>query len=300
VVQFGSNEAGQQERSIMSSKVAVIAGATRGIGFALVRALARAWQSADTIYLTARRPEDGTRAVKTLAAEGLCVDWLPFDLADPASPAALAATLRERHGAVDVAVLNGAYMARAGVPASEDARPMIEANNHGTLRFLRAMTPILNDDARLVIVASGFGMLKSLPERLRPYFDTTVEGPDAIDIAMERYVASAEAGTAEAEGWPSWVNIPSKVGQVAVTRAFAKAYANDPAKRPGVLVNAACPGLTVTDATKDFLDTVFKGRKAQTPDEAAVDLLWLITVPVGTASPYGELVQHRRVLPFGD
>ena len=48
------------------------------------------------------------------------------------------------------------------------------------------------------------------------------------------------------------------------------------------------------------MDTVFKGRSAQTPDEAARDLLWLITLPPGTRSPYGELVQHRLVLPFGD
>jgi carbonyl reductase 1 len=48
------------------------------------------------------------------------------------------------------------------------------------------------------------------------------------------------------------------------------------------------------------MDTVFKGRPAQTPDEAAPDLLWLITLPPGTTSPYGELVQHRVVLPFGD
>ncbi|MFI5012693.1 MAG: SDR family NAD(P)-dependent oxidoreductase [Hyphomicrobiales bacterium] len=284
----------------MTDKVAVIAGATRGIGFALVRALALAWRPTDTIYLTARRPTDGEAAVAKLAVEGIGAGWLPFDLGDPASPSVLAATLRDRHGGVDVAVLNGAYMARAGVPASADARPMIEVNNHGTLRFLRAMAPVLNVNGRLVVVASGFGVLESLPETLRSLFDTTMRGPDAIDRAMDRYVAAVEAGTADAEGWPSWVNIPSKVGQVAVTRAFAREYALDRTARDGVLVNAACPGLTLTDATKSFMDTVFKGRPAQTPDEAAVDLLWLIDLPPGTKSPYAELVQHRRVLPFGD
>jgi hypothetical protein len=29
---------------------------------------------------------------------------------------------------------------------------------------------------------------------------------------------------------------------------------------------------------------------------AAVDVLWLATLPPGTTEPYGELVQHRRVL----
>jgi carbonyl reductase 1 len=161
------------------------------------------------------------------------------------------------------------------------------------------MAPILNEDARLVVVASGFGTLKSLPPGLWPRFDTS-RGPDAIVATMDGYVAAAEAGTAVAEGWPDWVNIPSKVGQVAVTRAFARAYERDPARRAGVLIDAACPGLTLTDATRHLMDSVFKGRTAQTPDEAARDLLWLVMLPPGTAAPYGELVQHRRVLPFGD
>jgi len=161
------------------------------------------------------------------------------------------------------------------------------------------MAAILRENARLVVVASGLGILKSLPAALWPRF-AAARGPDAINAAMDDYVTAVEAGIAAAEGWPDWVNLPSKVGQVAVTRAFARAYAGDPARQAGVLINAACPGLTLTDATRHLMDTVFKGRPAQTPDEAAPDLLWLITLPPGTTSPYGELVQHRVVLPFGD
>ena len=284
----------------MPERIAVIAGATRGIGLALVRALAETWGAHDTVYLTARKPTDGQAAVAQLAGVRAQVQWLPFDMAGPMSAQTLAEALGKRHGGIDIAVLNGAYVSRADQPAAADARPMIAANNHGTLRFLRAMAPILKPDARLVVVASGFGTLKSLPDSLRPAFDTNTRDPDEINAAMDRYVAAAEAGTADAEGWPAWVNIPSKVGQVAVTRAFAKQYARREERPPGVLVNAACPGLTLTDATRDLMDTVFKGRPAQTPEEAARDLLWLITLPAGTSAPYAELVQHRKVLPYGD
>jgi hypothetical protein len=37
---------------------------------------------------------------------------------------------------------------------------------------------------------------------------------------------------------------------------------------------------------------------ALSPDDAATDVLWLATLPPGTREPYGELVQHRKVLPF--
>jgi NAD(P)-dependent dehydrogenase (short-subunit alcohol dehydrogenase family) len=282
------------------SRIALIAGATRGIGVAFVRALAQAWSPQDIVYLTARNPADGARVASSLGQGGARVDWLPYDMTDPEGARTLAHTLMERHGGVDVAVFNGGFAPAHDAPPERDARPMIEANNHGALRFLRAMAPILRPDARLLVTASGLGLLKNLPDNLRPRFDTHRNDADAIDREMDNYVAAAEAHRLDAEGWPRWINIPSKVGQVAMTRAFARAYAADPARKPGVLINAVCPGLTLTDATAGLMDNVFKGRPVQTPEEAAVDLVWLVTLPPGTREPYGELVQKRRVLPFGD
>jgi carbonyl reductase 1 len=285
----------------MNSKpVAVILGGTRGIGLALAAALGKAFAGRGEVILTARRQADGERAVAELATRGVTVSALPFDLADAASPATLAALLRERHGGVDVVVQNGAAMPRAGVPPAEDARPMIEANSHGTLRTLRAFLPLLRENGRMVVVASGFGVLSSLPEALRERFVTTDANPDRIDAEADAYVAAVEAGTAQAEGWPEWVNIPSKVAQVAVTRAFARQAATSGRLPHGALINAACPGVTLTDATRDFMGTVFKREDAQTPEQAAEGLMGLLTRPAGSQEPYAELVRHGRVIPFGD
>jgi NAD(P)-dependent dehydrogenase (short-subunit alcohol dehydrogenase family) len=280
----------------MPQKVALIAGATRGIGLALVEALARHWAGEGIVYLTARRPGDGEFETKRLNSLGLRVGWLPFDLAESGSANRLAGELKRRHGGVDIAVQNGGYAPKAGVSDASEAAAMIAANNHGTLRFLRSIAPLMRDHGRLVIVASAMGRLANLPANLHERFNTYRHTPSDIDLAMDGYVAALRAGTAAAEGWPDWVNIPSKIGQVAVTKAFARQFA---AER-GVLINAACPGLTLTDATAGLMDTVFKGRTAQTPEQAAIDLLWLITLPPRVTEPYGELVQHRDVLPFGD
>jgi len=284
----------------MMQKIAVVLGATRGIGRALATSLATAWPAQGVVYLTARRPVDGAQTVEALQAAGAAVDYLLFDLTDPHGAARLAETLRARHGGVDVVVQNGAYMARAGVPAAADARPMIAANSHGTLRVLRAFLPILRENGRMIVVASSFGVLQSLPEHLQARFRTTTGDPDAINRAMDAYVTAVEAGTAADEGWPEWVNIASKVGQVAVTRAFARQAKQSGALPRGVLINAANPGLTLTDATRDFMGTVFTRADAQTPEEAARDLHWLATLPDGTTEPFGELVGSRQVIPFGD
>jgi len=282
------------------TKIAVILGGTRGIGRALAKSLAISWRGSGAVYLTARKPSDGKQTVDGLKAEGADVDYLLFDLVDPDAAARVAEGLRARHGGVDIVVQNGAYMARAGVPAAQDARPMIEANSHGTLRVLRSFLPVLRENGRTIVVASSFGVLKSLPEHLRERFITTSGDPDAINRAMDNYVAAVEAGTAEGDGWPGWVNIVSKVGQVAVTRAFARWAKRTGALPPGALINAANPGLTLTEATRDFMGTVFKREDAQTPEEAALGLHWLATLPDGSSEPFGELVENRHVIPFGD
>ena len=55
------------------------------------------------------------------------------------------------------------------------------------------------------------------------------------------------------------------------------------------------PGLGDTDASGPWFDDM---SGALSPDEAAADVLWLATLPAGIREPYGELVQHREVLPF--
>ncbi len=68
--------------------------------------------------------------------------------------------------------------------------------------------------------------------------------------------------------------------------------------RENLIVNASCPGWTITDATKSYLEEKgeFGGNKAKKPDEAAVDVLYLATIPSGTLEPNGKLVQYRKVL----
>lgn len=284
----------------MRPKIVVILGATRGIGRALAKCLALRLGSDGLVYITARNAADAEQTRRSLAAEGAAVESLIFDLADPAAPDRVARDLVAKHGGVDIVVQNGAYIPRAGVAAKDEARPMIACNSHGTLRVLRAFLPILRPDGRMVIVASSLGVLARLPEPLRQRFITTNADPDAINRAMDAYVESVEAGRAEAEGWPGWVNIPSKVGQVAVTRAFARLVKQTGALPRGALINISNPGLVLTDATRDFMGTVFRREDAQTPEAAAEPIADLALLPPGTEQPYAELVDHGRVIAFGD
>lgn len=279
------------------NRVAIITGANRGLGLALVRGLCRQWQDQGTVYLTARDPERGHEAVETLRAEGLAPSFHVLDIADQASVQACAAHLRDRHGGVDVVIQNAAYAPEPGVPGARQVRTMIDTNNHGTVRVLEAMRPLLRPGARVLVVASGFGTLNQLAPPLQARFDTERMSFAALGAVMDAYADAVEQGTAQDQGWPEWINIPSKIGQVAAMRIFARALAGDAGAPGDVLVNAVCPGWTLTDASRPYIEQMPR-LEARSADDAAVDVLWLATLPAGARSPCGELVQYRRVIPF--
>jgi NAD(P)-dependent dehydrogenase (short-subunit alcohol dehydrogenase family) len=276
------------------AKVAVVTGANQGLGLALVRGLCRRLGAAGIVYLTARDRGRGERAVAGLEAEGLSPRLEMLDVRDDASVTALAKALGERHGGVDIVLSNAAARIFPQVPAEQQVRTFVDTNNHGTLRMIKGFRPLLNDGARFIVVASSFGTLASLDPRLHHLFDVGCMSLTDLAKVMDDYVAAVEAGRAAAQGWPAWINPPSKVGQVAAVRVWARELADEAARRD-ILVNAACPGLVDTDASRPWFDDM---SGALSPDDAAAGVLWLATLPPGTREPYGELVQHHKVLPF--
>jgi len=280
------------------TKIGVVTGANRGIGLSLVRALCRAWGKDGVVYLTAREDAKAREAVESLRGEGLAPEPGVLDLASEASVQALAEEIRRRHGGVDLLIQNGAMAIGPDVDPKTQVRAFVDTNNHGTYRVLRAFHPLLRPGARVLVVASGFGTLSKIDPRLHDRIDPARRSTEEIDRAMEDYIAAVEEGRAAAEGWPEWINIPSKVGQVALTRAFAREVGADPGAPDQVGVFAVCPGWTLTDAARPYLERM-PNLEAKTPDEAAVDVIWLATLPAEDAARLqGELVQYRKVIPF--
>jgi NAD(P)-dependent dehydrogenase (short-subunit alcohol dehydrogenase family) len=269
----------------------VVTGATQGLGLALVDGLARRMTPRDTVYLTGRDTGRVAQAVAAVSGGGAQVRGELFDVADPEAATRLAAQLRERHGGVDV-VFNNAVM-RIG--PDDDPRAFIDAytevNNFGTTRVLRAFAPLLRDDGRLVVVASSLGTLHYLAPVLHSRFDG-LASLDAVDEQVAAWRDATKDGRAAASAWPGFVNIPSKIAQVAAVRAMA-AERRDHDTQRGILVAAVCPGMINTPTSGRWWDV----SGAASPAEAAVALLDLALGPV-MPGHYGELVRDGEVLPW--
>ena len=115
-----------------------------------------------------------------------------------------------------------------------------------------------------------------------------------IDSTMLAWRDAVVEGRAAEEGWPEWINIPSKVGQVAAVRVRARERRATDAQ-DGTLVAAICPGLVDTDASRPWFEDM---REAQTPARAAAAPLRLALDRAPDPSFYGELVQFAKVIPW--
>lgn len=276
------------------NKVALVSGSNQGLGFALVEALCKRLGPDASVYLTARDPSRGEEAVRRLRDRGLLPMFHLLDVTDDASVASLAETIRARHEGVDIVISNAAARISRERPQAEQVEGFVNTNNHGTFRMIRTFGTMLRDNARFLIVASGFGSLRNLSPELHGGFDVKTRSLEDIERLMDDYVHLVETGQAGAHGWPEWINVPSKVAQVASAKIMARLMKKEAARR-GILINAACPGLLDTDASRPWFDDM---SAAQSPAKGAEDVIWLATLPGGSEAPYGELVRHREILPW--
>jgi len=278
-----------------TARIALVTGANQGLGRALVEGLAARLHPDDRVLLTGRRAdavEEAAAAVTTAVPDGARVEPRVLDVRDGRAIADLAAEL----GAVDVVLSNATARMSPEEDPADRVDAVAETNNLATTHVLRAFAPRLRPGGRLLVVASALGTLDKLDARVRPRFDG-LDDLDAVDDLVARWRAAVRAGRAVAEGYGAWLNIPSKVLQVAAVRALAVRRRDDDLAHRR-LVAALCPGLIDTDASRPWFEDM---SQAQSPAQAAA---WPVDLALGDLPPdtlaayYGGLVQFGRVIPW--
>jgi NAD(P)-dependent dehydrogenase (short-subunit alcohol dehydrogenase family) len=275
------------------STVAVVTAANQGLGFALVAGLARELGPEDVVYLTGRNAERVAAAGEQVDDARAGIRAQVVDVSATAAVDAFAEELRTRHGGVDIVFSNHYTRVLPSDSPPEVVGEYVNTNNLGTTRVLRALSPILRPGGRLIVVSSTLGSLRELPPELHGRFDTDAMTLDDVDTVMLAWRDAVIGGRAAGEGWPDFINIPSKVGQVAAVRVLAcERRSSD--ESHGTLVVSVCPGMIDTGASRPWFDMT----GAQTPAEAAVALIRLALDPINDDRLYGELVRFGKVLPW--
>lgn len=141
----------------LKDRIALITGASRGIGRAVALAFAR--EGAHVILL-ARNLKALGEVDDTIRESGGKATLIPLDLADGKAIDAIGPTLYERFGRLDVLVGNAAILGRLSplthIP-SEHWEQVFAVNVTANWRLIRTLDPLLrrSDGARVIFVTSS-------------------------------------------------------------------------------------------------------------------------------------------------
>ncbi|SFG01456.1 SDR family NAD(P)-dependent oxidoreductase [Streptomyces mirabilis] len=280
-----------------ASRIALVTGANQGLGRALAEGLAARMDPDDLVLLTGRshqRVSDAARDVARLPGTRSHVQGRVLDVTDTDDIARLADELRARHDGVDVVLSNAVARLLPEESQAERADEFIDVSNAATHAILRSFGPVLRPGGRLIVVASSLGTLGHLDPRLHHLFDGA--SLDQVEYAVESWRSAIHNRTAEEAGWPRWLNVPSKVAQVAAVRAVA-AERRERDLADGTLIASVCPGMVDTATSRPWFSDF---SQAQSPSEAARAVLDLVFTEHVDPALHGELIRFGKALPWHD
>ncbi|KAF7639039.1 hypothetical protein Mgra_00001566 [Meloidogyne graminicola] len=276
----------------MNGKIFVVTGANKGIGYGIVRGLAKQLNGS-IIYLTARNSSLGQTALHNLEKElgdkkiNNKIIFHQLDITNEDSCNNFADYLRKSHKGIDVLINNAgfAFKNNATENPSIQADITIGINYYGTKLISNYLIPLINKGGRIVNVCSQGGIMNGNYYKYKKELVDIFRNPFTeadIDKFVEDYKKFAKEDKRREGGYPEAAYGVSKAAEIALSLLQANEL-----KTKGIIVNACCPGYVNTDMTSH------KGHL--TIDEGADTPIWLATAE---DIPNGKFVYLRKPIEW--
>merc|ERR1712071_114154 len=258
---------GMETKNMSRTRVAVVTGSNKGIGFATVKELCSKFDG--DVYLTSRDKGRGFTAFDELRDLGLKPQFHQLDIDDEASVLKLRDFIKAKYGELDVLVNN------AGVAFFE--------------RACKILFPILMPHARVVNLSSCMGHLsmirgtKKANMDLKEKFSSRNLTEEELCNLVEDFLDAVKRGDHGQRGWPTLCGPPyivSKIAVAALTRIQQREFDQD--SRQDIVVNCVHPGYIKTDMTFN--------QGPLSPEQGAVAPTWLALLPKNVEKPRGDYV----------
>ncbi|XP_059461431.1 salutaridine reductase-like [Corylus avellana] len=296
----------------MTKRIAVVTGASKGIGFEICKQLA---SNGVEVILTARDVKRGNEAVEKLNAAGYSdVIFHQLDVGDKASISSFANFIKTQFGKLDILINNAGIVGsivntedQEGLKQGYDeviggnrrslekvfkqtfetATDCIRTNYYGIKLVSKELIPLLqlSNSARIINVSSSFGQLKHIPNENARKELGDVHGltEEKVDKVVEGFLEDVKENLIQVKGWPT--NFSAYVVSKAAVNAFARVLAK---KYPNIAINSVCPGYVKTDLNHN--------TGVLTVEEGAKSPVMLALMPEG--GPSGLFFDRNEVSTF--
>lgn len=283
---------------MISDKIAVVTGANKGIGYAIVEKLATQFQG--IIYLTARNEELGQNAIATVRTnrnQWLCKDVIfhQLDISDKSSVDNLVEHLKQNHNGIDILINNAAIAYKNADPTdfAIQADVTTKINYFGTLNVIERLLPLIKPNGRIVNVSSRAGLPTIIKNKdlYKELMDSHLE-KGQLNRIVQRFVNAAKDGTLDQFGFPHTAYGMSKLA-LSLFSFIVQREVDTHRPSDNILSIPCCPGYVDTDMTSH------KGHK--TPTEGADTPVFIALLPP-TAATNDEFkfqfVAERKPIKF--
>jgi NAD(P)-dependent dehydrogenase (short-subunit alcohol dehydrogenase family) len=170
----------------LKGRIALVTGASRGLGAAAAVAFAREGAHCVLVARTVGGLEEVDDRIKALGSEGATL--VPLDVTDGPGIDRLGAALYERFGRLDVLLGNAGLLgvlSPVGHIDPETFERTMAVNVTANWRLIRSLDPLLqrSDAGRAIFVTSGVG------RRVIPYWSAYATSKAALDMLVATYAA---------------------------------------------------------------------------------------------------------------
>lgn len=176
------------EEKVLLNKVALVTGASRGIGAATAQALARAGAH---VILTARTAADLEQIEDQIHEAGGAATIAPVDLTEPDAIARLAAAVGNRWDRLDHLIISAAYLPLLTSVGHIEPK---EFNKALTVNVLATQALLASFDALLKRSHAGriLGLTSSVAQTPRAYWGAYASTKAAFEMLLDCYAQEVE------------------------------------------------------------------------------------------------------------
>ncbi|MCC8933708.1 SDR family NAD(P)-dependent oxidoreductase [Rhizobium sp. 'Codium 1'] len=172
----------------LKGRIALVTGASRGIGYFTAIELAKAGAHVIACARTVGGLEDLDDAIKAVGGTATLV---PFDLSDMAAIDQLGGHIFERWGKLDIAVLNAGVLGVIAPIGHVEAKvfdKVMTINVTATWRLIRSLEPLLvkSDQGRALILSSGAA------HKCRPFWAPYSASKAAVEALARTWAAETQ------------------------------------------------------------------------------------------------------------